>query len=237
MCGRVCLLSGVKGGVERCGVCHEKSARWRGGGGCWRGSCYVRDGCLFVFVAFLLARCGFAPCEASLWVARVFAFGVSRARACSYWRGVGEGVFLHVANNFVLVCLQGALAAARSKPHSAFLRPLGSRFTGSSVAQPGRLRGRLTAPPRAFNVSGALPATQILIAAFKSRSIARPQPSQWNTRSDRDSLAFTAPHFEQVLLLGYQRSTTCSAAPLRVVLYSNCLRNSPNAASEMDLAR
>ena len=31
MCGRVCSLSRVKGGVERCGVCHEKSVRWCGG--------------------------------------------------------------------------------------------------------------------------------------------------------------------------------------------------------------
>ena len=52
----------------------------------------------------------------------------------------------------------------------------------------------------------------------------------------RESLAFTLPHFEQVLLDGYQRSTTCSAAPLRAVLYSNCLRNSPNAASDTALA-
>ena len=44
MCGRVCSLSRVKGGVERCVVCHE-------GGGCWRGGCCVRDGCLFVLVS------------------------------------------------------------------------------------------------------------------------------------------------------------------------------------------
>ena len=47
----LCWLSRVKGGVERCVVCHEKSARWRGGGGRWRGSCYVRDGFLFVLVS------------------------------------------------------------------------------------------------------------------------------------------------------------------------------------------
>ena len=36
MCGRVCSLSRVKGGVECCGVCHEKIVRWCGGGGaCW----------------------------------------------------------------------------------------------------------------------------------------------------------------------------------------------------------
>ena len=64
MCGRVCSLSRVKGGVERCGVCHEKSVRWCGGGGaCW------------------------LPVWA--WVASRF-LGV----AGGYWRVVGEGLFL-----------------------------------------------------------------------------------------------------------------------------------------------
>ena len=30
VCGRVCSFSRVKGGVERCGVCREKSVWWRG---------------------------------------------------------------------------------------------------------------------------------------------------------------------------------------------------------------
>ena len=64
MCGRVCSLSRVKGGVECCGVCHEKSVRWCGGGGaCW------------------------LPVWA--WVASCF-LGV----AGGYWRVVGEGLFL-----------------------------------------------------------------------------------------------------------------------------------------------
>ena len=63
MCGRVCSLSRVKGGVERCGVCHEKSVRWCGGGGaCW------------------------LPVWA--WVASCF-LGV----AGGYWRVVGGGLF------------------------------------------------------------------------------------------------------------------------------------------------
>lgn len=33
MCGRVFSLSRVKGGVERCGVCHEKSVWWCGAAG------------------------------------------------------------------------------------------------------------------------------------------------------------------------------------------------------------
>ena len=72
---------------------------------------------------------------------------------------------------------------------------------------------RLTSSPRAFNVSGAPPATQMFIAAFRSRSKTRPQLSQLNTRSDRDSLAFTVLQFEHVLLDGYQRSTARSASP------------------------
>ena len=61
MCGRVCSLSRVKGDVERCGVYHEKSVRWCGGGGaCW------------------------LPVWA--WVASRF-LGV----AGGYWRVVGEG--------------------------------------------------------------------------------------------------------------------------------------------------
>lgn len=77
----------------------------------------------------------------------------------------------------------------------------------------------------------------MFIAAFRSRSIVRPQLSHVYVRSARESLAFTLPHFEHVLLLRYQRSTTCSRAPVLAVLYSNCRRNSPKAASLTDLAR
>ena len=47
-----CLLArGMKGGVERCGVCHEKSVRWCGCGGL--------VGCLFGRVASRLSRRGY----------------------------------------------------------------------------------------------------------------------------------------------------------------------------------
>ena len=117
-----------------------------------------------------------------------------------------------------------------------FSPPLGSHFTESNVAQPDGLF-RFTVSPCAFRVSGALPATQMFIAAFKSRSIARPQLSQRYVRSLRESLAFTLPQPEHVLLLRYQRSTTCSRAPVRTVLHSSWRRNSPKAASLTDLAR
>ena len=92
---------------------------------------------------------------------------------------------------------------------------------------------RLTSSPRAFNVPGALPAAQTFIAAFRSRSKTRPQLSQLNTRSDRGSLAFTVPQFEHVLLDGYQRSTTRSAAPalMRVCRADACHLRSASPSS------
>lgn len=92
-------------------------------------------------------------------------------------------------------------------------------------------------PPRAFRVSGALPATMMLIAAFRSRSMTRPQASQRYVRTERGSLAFTAPHPEHVLLLGYQRSMTCMVMPVRTHLHSSSRRNSPNEASSTAWAR
>ena len=92
------------------------------------------------------------------------------------------------------------------------------------TASPDTRPVRLTSPPCAFNVSGALPATSILIAAFRSRSIDRPQSLQLNVRSDRGSLAFTTPQFEHVLLDGNHLSTTRNTAPVRAVLYSSWRR-------------
>lgn len=51
--------------------------------------------------------------------------------------------------------------------------PLGSRFAGCRIVPHSR-RVCLTLPPRAFNVSGALPATWMLMAAFTSRSMDSP---------------------------------------------------------------
>ena len=94
--------------------------------------------------------------------------------------------------NLAYTRLHDLVAKASSKSHSAFLRPLGSRFTGTSATYPDGLP-RLTVPPRAFNVSGALPATRILTAKFASQSMDRLQAPQLNTHSLRGSLAFATP--------------------------------------------
>jgi hypothetical protein len=85
---------------------------------------------------------------------------------------------------------------------------------------------------------GPLPATIAspnwvrFLAAFTSRTRTRPHIVQTYVRSDRAaSLAFTAPHSEQVLLDGNHLSTTTVRPPLHVVLYSNCRRICPNEAS------
>ena len=94
--------------------------------------------------------------------------------------------------NLAYTRLHDLVAKVSSKSHSAFLHPLGSRFTGTSATYPDGLP-RLTVPPRAFNVSGALPATRILTAKFASQSMDRLQAPQLNTHSLRGSLAFATP--------------------------------------------
>src|SRR5664280_1012869 len=74
-------------------------------------------------------------------------------------------------------------------------------------------------------------------AAFKSRSRTSPHSVQMYVRTDRSSLAFTAPHPEQVLLEQNHRSTTTVRPPFQAVLYSNWRRNSPNEASATCRAR
>ena len=109
--------------------------------------------------------------------------------------------------NLVYSRLHDLVTKVSSKSHGALTRPLGSRFTGTSATCPDGLP-RLTVPPRAFNVSGALPATSTLIDLFASRPIDAPHDAQRNARSDRGSLAFTTPHAEHVLLGEYHISTT-----------------------------
>src|ERR1035437_7030016 len=94
-----------------------------------------------------------------------------------------------------------------------------------------------------YGSSGPLPATMTspntarFLAAFKSRSRTSPHSAQTYVRTDRSSLVFTAPHPEQVLLDGNHRSTTTVRPPLQTVLYSTCLRSSPNEAPETCRAR
>ena len=57
-------------------------------------------------------------------------------------------------------------------------------------------------PEPAGRVSPALASAARFRAAFTSRSTSRPQVLQVYSRSDRGSLAFTAPQSEHVLLDG-----------------------------------
>src|ERR1035437_7228700 len=79
----------------------------------------------------------------------------------------------------------------------------------------------------------ASPRAARFFAAFRSRSRTSPHSVQMYVRADRSSLVFTAPHPEQVLLEQNHRSTTTVRPPFQTVLYCNCLRSSPNEASEM----
>ena len=125
--------------------------------------------------------------------------------------------------------------ASLPRPAPSLTPPAGDRLVRASQgsAFPTVCWFRLTSSPRAFNVSGALPATQMFIAAFRSRSIDVPHASQLNVRSPRDSFAFTVPQFEHVLLDGYQRSITRSAAPalMRVCRADACHLRSVSPSS------
>ena len=92
--------------------------------------------------------------------------------------------------------LQDGLASVRSKPHATGVWLLGSHFTGTCVAQPCWLL-RLTVPPCAFWVSGALPATQVAAA----------------TLNRGESLAFALPHVKRMLLLPRAPSRTRTRDP------------------------
>src|SRR5579884_4248317 len=90
--------------------------------------------------------------------------------------------------------------------------------------------GPLTSAPQAPLPLTA--STSRFLAAFTSRSMTRPHPSQVKTRSARDSLAFTIPPAEQVLELGKNRSATMSRPPRQLVLPLSCRRTLPKVWSE-----
>ena len=125
--------------------------------------------------------------------------------------------------------------ASLPRPAPSLTPPVGGRLVRASPgsAFPTVCWFRLTSTPRAFNVSGALPATLILMAAFRSRSIDAPHATQLNVRSERGSLAFTVPQFEHVLLDGNQRSTARGAAPalMRVCRADACHLRSASPSS------
>lgn len=81
-----------------------------------------------------------------------------------------------VANYFVLVCM-----TSLPRPAPSLMPPVGGCLVRVSLgsALPDTVSARLTSPPGAFKVSGALPATMMLMAAFKSRSIDKPHTSHW----------------------------------------------------------
>ena len=109
-------------------------------------------------------------------------------------------------------------ALRQDSPGVSRLRGAGLTLHRQGAKLPG-LHVRL--PPCPFTVSGPLPATIALpslvrfLAAFTSRSRTRPHIAVTYVRSDRASLAFTAPHPEQVLLDGNRRSTTTAATIAR----------------------
>src|SRR3989442_5767717 len=76
------------------------------------------------------------------------------------------------------------------------------------------------------------------LAALRSRSKTRPQPSQWKVRSFRGiASSFTRPHLEHLFVEGYHLSAVMSVDPFHRVLYRSCLTVSPQPASEMARAR
>ena len=82
----------------------------------------------------------------------------AKARGTTMLRGPCRTRTCDLRCNLAYSRLYDLVTKASSKSHDAFTRPLGSHFTGTSTTRPDGLP-RLTVPPCAFNVSGALPAT------------------------------------------------------------------------------
>jgi hypothetical protein len=70
-------------------------------------------------------------------------------------------------------------------------------------------------------------------AAFTSRSWRAPQAAQVHSRMFSGIFAVITPHAEHVLLLGQNRSIAITVRPYQSALYSSCLRNSDQEASEI----
>src|SRR5699024_9772205 len=68
--------------------------------------------------------------------------------------------------------------------------------------------------PQAFRLS-ARPAARMVRAALVSRSSTRPHAAHSNVRIDNGAASVTAPHVEQVLLVGTHRSMSTSSRPQR----------------------
>ena len=107
-----------------------------------------------------------------------------------------------------------------------------SCFTESSQS-PYRQTG-LTDSPQADTAS---PAARILRAAFMSRSWITPHSGQVHSRTFKGREPMVYPQSLHRLLDGYQRSIPINVRPYQSALYSSCLTNSDQLASEIDFAR
>src|SRR5574343_621126 len=94
----------------------------------------------------------------------------------------------------------------------------------------------LTLSPLADTAS---PAANILRAALMSRSWRVPHCGHVHSRTAKGMALATNPQLglEQRLLLGYQRSMPISSRPYQRALYDNCLTNSDQRESPIDLDR
>ena len=92
----------------------------------------------------------------------------------------------------------------------------------------------ITDSPRADT---ARPAAKTLRAALMSRSWMLPHSGQTHSRTFSDIFGTVCPQSEHLFVDGYQRSMPISVRPYHSDLYSSCLTNSPQLASDMDFAR
>lgn len=83
----------------------------------------------------------------------------------------------------------------------------------------------------------ASPAANMFLAAFMSRSWWVLHSGHVHCLLESGIFASTCPQFEQRLLDGYHLSIPISSRPYQRALYSSCLRNSDQLASDMDLDR
>jgi len=92
----------------------------------------------------------------------------------------------------------------------------------------------LTSSPQTDTAS---PTAKILRAAFMSRSWTTPHSGQVHSRTFNGREPMVYPQSLHRLLDGYQRSIPIKVRPYQSALYSSCLTNSDQLASEIDFAR
>ena len=92
----------------------------------------------------------------------------------------------------------------------------------------------LTSSPQTDTAS---PAAKMLRAAFMSRSWITPHSGQVHSRTFKEREPMVYPQSLHRLLDGYQRPIPINVRPYQSALYSSCLTNSDQLASEIDFAR